>query len=590
MITHFINGLTEYHFLQNALITSIVIGIVAGAIGCFIILRGMSLMGDAISHAVLPGVALSYILGINFFIGAAVFGILASLVITYIANNSTVKSDTAIGITFSSFLALGVILIGVANSSTDLFHILFGNVLAVQDSDKWITIGISALVLLLLIIFYRPLLLTSFDPMMAKAFGMKVNVYHYLLMLMLTLVSVTAMQSVGTILVVALLITPAATAYLFTKRLKYMILLSGTLGGLASVIGLFIGYSFNIAAGSSIVLTAATMFLIGFFISPKKAEQTKTKQKVYTAIAALAVFGIGIFSYQHFSTPKVNGSEEKISVVATNSIIADMVKEVAGDKVALHSIVPVGKDPHEYEPLAKDVRKTQDADVIFYNGLNLETGGNGWFTKLMANGQKKPNEDYFAVSDGVAVIYLEGDGHGKEDPHAWLNIENGILYARNIAKTLSQKDPANKAIYAENLTKYEEKLSALDKVAKKQFASIATDQKLIVTSEGCFKYFSKAYGIPSAYIWEINTEEEGTPDQITSLVDKLKASQVKALFVESSVNKKPMQSVSKDSKIPIYGEIFTDSIATPGNPGDSYYNMMKENLETIFAGLAGKND
>ena len=127
MISEFIDGLLNFHFLQNALITALVIGIVGGAVGCFIILRGMSLMGDAISHAVLPGVAISFILGINFFIGAIVFGLLASTIITYIKSNSIIKSDTAIGITFSSFLALGIILIGVANSSTDLFHILFGN-------------------------------------------------------------------------------------------------------------------------------------------------------------------------------------------------------------------------------------------------------------------------------------------------------------------------------------------------------------------------------------------------------------------------------------------------------------------------------
>ena len=177
MFSSFIEGLTTYHFLQNALITSVAIGIVAGAIGCFIILRGMSLMGDAISHAVLPGVALSFILGINFFIGAIVFGILASVLITYISEHSTIKSDTAIGITFSSFLALGVILIGVANSSTDLFHILFGNVLAVQDSDKWITLVIAVVVILLILLFFRPLLITSFDPNMAKAFGMNVIAY-----------------------------------------------------------------------------------------------------------------------------------------------------------------------------------------------------------------------------------------------------------------------------------------------------------------------------------------------------------------------------------------------------------------------------
>ena len=278
MFSEFIDGLLNFHFLQNALITALVIGIVGGAVGCFIILRGMSLMGDAISHAVLPGVAISFILGINFFIGAIVFGLLASTIITYIKSNSIIKSDTAIGITFSSFLALGIILIGIANSSTDLFHILFGNILAVQDLDMWITIAVALLVLTTITIFFRPLLLTTFDPILAKSIGVKVTFYHYLLMVILTLVAVTAMQSVGTILIVALLITPAATAYLYANSLKTMIFLSSGFGALASVLGLFIGYSFNIAAGSSIVLTSALLFLISFFIAPKQSVMNKTYQ------------------------------------------------------------------------------------------------------------------------------------------------------------------------------------------------------------------------------------------------------------------------------------------------------------------------
>lgn len=270
MLANFIEGLQEFHFLQNALITALVIGVVSGVVGCFIILRGMSLMGDAISHAVLPGVAISYILGINFFIGAITFGILASVIITFIKSNSVVKGDTAIGITFSSFLALGVILIGVANSSTDLFHILFGNILAVQDIDKWITIGAAVVVLAVIILFFKELLITSFDPLMAKALGMKVNFYHYLLMILLTLVAVTAMQSVGTILIVAMLITPAATAYLYSNSLKTMMVISASLGALSSLLGLFIGYTFNIAVGSCIVLTATSFFMISFFVSPKQ--------------------------------------------------------------------------------------------------------------------------------------------------------------------------------------------------------------------------------------------------------------------------------------------------------------------------------
>ena len=212
------------------------------------------------------------------------------------------------------------------------------------------------------------------------------------------------------------------------------------------------------------------------------------------------------------SGKKDAASGQKLKVVATNSIIADITKNIAGDKIDLHSIVPVGQDPHEYEPLPEDVKKTSQADLIFYNGINLETGGNAWFTKLVENAKKTENKDYFAVSEGVDVIYLEGQNEkGKEDPHAWLNLENGMIFAKNIAKQLSAKDPSNKEFYEKNLKDYTEKLDKLDKEAKEKFNNIPAEKKLIVTSEGCLKYFSKAYGVPSAYICEINTEEEGTP-------------------------------------------------------------------------------
>ncbi|MBC2158498.1 metal ABC transporter permease [Listeria booriae] len=266
----FLEGLMQYEFLQKALLTSVIVGIVTGMIGSFIILRGMSLMGDAISHAVLPGVAVSYMLSVNFFFGAAAFGVIAALGIGFVNQNSRIKNDTAIGIVFSSFFALGIIMISFAQSSTDLYHILFGNVLAVRNSDMWITLVIGAVVLLLVGLFYKELLVSSFDPVMAESYGLKVRVLHYFLMTLLTLVTVASLQTVGIILVVAMLITPAATAYLLTNRLSVMLFLAAGFGALSAVIGLYFSYMYNLASGASIVLAATVLFILVFVFSPKQ--------------------------------------------------------------------------------------------------------------------------------------------------------------------------------------------------------------------------------------------------------------------------------------------------------------------------------
>ena len=279
MIANFIDGLFRYQFLQNALLTSIIVGFVSGIIGSFIVLRGMSLMGDAISHAVLPGVAVSYMFGMNYIIGASVFGILAALLIGFITQKTQLKNDTAIGVVFSSFFALGIIMISFAKSSTDLYHILFGNVLAVRDSDILITAIVGILVVLFVLIFFKELQITSFDPTMAQAYGVNIQFFHYALMFLLTLVAVSSLQTVGTILVIAMLITPAATAYLLTNHLPTMIFLASTVGVLSSIIGLFFSYSYNLASGATIVLTAALFFILAFLFSPKKGILFANKQK-----------------------------------------------------------------------------------------------------------------------------------------------------------------------------------------------------------------------------------------------------------------------------------------------------------------------
>src|SRR5690625_2517973 len=283
----FIQDLMNYEFLQKAFITSVVVGIICGVIGSFIILRGMALMGDAISHAILPGVAISYMLGINYFYGAVVIGVLTALGIGVIDQHSRVKSDSSIGIVFSAMFALGIILITIAQSATDLTQILFGNVLSVRDTDMWMTIIVGIIVLLAVGLFYKELLVSSFDETMAQAYGLKTRIIHYGIMVLLTLVTVASLQTVGVILVVAMLITPASTAYLLTNRLSIMVVLASFFGALASVIGLYISFLHNMPSGPIIALAATAIFLIAFLFSPKhgivwrafKSNKLKTASK-----------------------------------------------------------------------------------------------------------------------------------------------------------------------------------------------------------------------------------------------------------------------------------------------------------------------
>ncbi|CAM3152485.1 iron/zinc/copper transport system substrate-binding protein [Leuconostoc rapi] len=304
-------------------------------------------------------------------------------------------------------------------------------------------------------------------------------------------------------------------------------------------------------------------------------------------IATVVVVLGGVLWFVNSTHGGQTKKHNKLHVVATNSIIGNMVEEVAGDKVDLYTIVPRGTDPHEYEPRPQDVSTTQEADVLFHNGLNLETGGSGWFKKMYQNAGKKNNKEVYSVSTGVVAKHLTDAGKEDElDPHAWLDIQNGIKYVKNIEKVLIDKDPDNGDTYKKNAQAYIEKLTDLDKSAKTKFNDIPENKKVLVTSEGAFKYFSAAYGVKPAFIWEINTESQGTPEQMKQVLAKIRASEVKSLFLESSVSPKAMEKVSKETGLSIYSKIYTDSLAKKGTDGDTYYSMMKWNLDKIAEGMA----
>ncbi|WP_184664742.1 metal ABC transporter permease [Texcoconibacillus texcoconensis] len=286
-IRFFFDAVSTYPFLQHALIAGALVGILCGVVGCFIILRGMALMGEAISHAVLPGVVISYMLGSSsFFIGAVATGALSALGIGYISQNSKIKDDSAIGILLTATFAIGIVMVtSLSGTSVDIWHILFGNVLAVSRTDLWVTLGITIAVLLAIILFYKQLLLSTFDPTMAKAIGLPTKVIHYILMIVLSLVTVASLNTVGIILVVAMLITPGATAYLLTERLHIMLVLSAFFGVVSAVTGVYLSYIYDVATGASIVVVASILFTLAFFFSPKQGVAIRWCRRLSTGKA-----------------------------------------------------------------------------------------------------------------------------------------------------------------------------------------------------------------------------------------------------------------------------------------------------------------
>ena len=257
----------SYQFMRRAFLAAIIVGVTSGVLGSFLILRKLALMGEAISHAVLPGVAISYLIGVNFFWGATATGLVTALAIGYVNQNSKIKEDSAIGILFSAAFAIGVILLSRLTANVDLFHILFGNVLGVSRNGIILIAALGFLVISLVIIFFKELKLASFDPVFAKSIGYSTAAIHYLLMFLLSLAVVASLQTVGIILVVAMLITPAATAYLLTEDLVKMILLSTFFALLSALIGLYLSFHLNIASGAAIVVVATIFFFLAFWIN-----------------------------------------------------------------------------------------------------------------------------------------------------------------------------------------------------------------------------------------------------------------------------------------------------------------------------------
>ena len=269
----------------------------------------------------------------------------------------------------------------------------------------------------------------------------------------------------------------------------------------------------------------------------------------------------------------------KFKVVTTFTIIQDMAQNIAGDAATVESITKPGAEIHDYEPTPKDIVKAQSADLVLWNGLNLER----WFEKFFQNVKDKPA---VVVTEGIEPMSInEGPYTGNPNPHAWMSPSNALIYIENIKNALVKYDPQNKETYEKNAALYAQKIKELDKPLREKLAQVPEAQRWLVTSEGAFSYLTRDYGFKEAYLWPINAEQQGTPQQVRKVIETVKANKIPVVFSESTISPKPAKQVAKESGAKYGGVLYVDSLSNKNGPVPTYVDLLNTTVSTIVKGF-----
>jgi manganese/iron transport system substrate-binding protein len=272
--------------------------------------------------------------------------------------------------------------------------------------------------------------------------------------------------------------------------------------------------------------------------------------------------------------------EDRLKVVTTFTVIADIASNVAGDAADVESITRPNAEIHEYQPTPGDMLRAQDADLILWNGLNLEL----WFERFFQNLRDVPG---VVVSEGVEPMGItDGPYSGKPNPHAWMSPSDVLNYVENIRAAFAEHDPANAEVYAANAAAYSAEIEAMVAPIRERLSAIPEERRWLVTSEGAFSYLARDFGLKELYLWPINADAQGTPQQIRKVIDQMRENDIPAIFSESTVSPNPAQQVARETGASYGGVLYVDSLSDAGGPVPTYLDLLRVTTETIAEGLS----
>lgn len=579
-----ISPFADYGFMRRALAAIFVVGLAAAPSGVFLMQRRMSLVAASLVHGAMPGVAVAFVLVGGGALAMTIGGFSAALAVAWgaalISRLTPQRQDASLAAIHLIFFALGVAIIGRFGNFADIEGILFGRVLAIDNEALYVLASLASVALIVLALIYRPLVLDSFDPGFMASVGGSMwtrgGPIYFIFLALICAQLVAGIQAIGLLLMVGIMMLPATAARFWVRGMGAMILLATLFAIVAGYAGLLFSFYLDMPSGPAVICAAGVIYLVSVVVGVRGGIVASWRTRISTrALGLVAVLALTAIAIQSNSAV----AQERLRVVATFSILGDMTRTIGGDHIDLVTLIGPGGDVHVFDPRPSDARAFGAADLVIANGLGFERflGGliasTGYGGPVIIAAAGTPPRGF---DKGVGV-----------DPHAWHDLDNARRYIDNIAAGLAAADPAHDEVYKSNAVAYIAELDNLEAELKHLFSSIPADRRLIVTSHDSFGYFGTAFGVRFLGAGGISAAIEPSAGEIAELVDLIRSSGVRAIFIEASVNAALIDEIARETGVAIGGTLYADTLSQPDGPAPTFIAMMRHNARTIAGALAG---
>ena len=567
----------HYVFVQRGLLEIGLLSIGAGLLGPWLVLRGLAFYAHAVGTAAFPGLVLADGLGFSPPLGAALGAAGFAGGVDLLGRSRRGSYDTQTALVLVGALALGVILASdVFHSGTNVETLLFGSLLLIGTRELVLAAAVSMLALAGTIAFGRLWLVRGFDPLAASSLGLRSSLPDGALLALVAFAAIAGLAALGALLVSALLVVPAATARLWTRRLVSWQLATIALVAAEGVVGLWLSVQLNVPPGAAIALLAGAVFALAAL----------GRRYVSLRAFGLAATGAGAVLLLAACGAANSGRPGTVDVVATTTQIADWARAVGGPAVSVHQILQPNTDPHEYEPRPVDVERTAGARVVFENGDNLDH----WMGKVVSQAGGHPEVVDLAASVPVS---LPGERSGPEasrfDPHWWHDPVNAEAAVTKIRDVLAASDPKAKAGFERRAAAYIAALQRLEQGTRSCFAKVPLAERKLVTDHDAFGYFARRYGITivGAVIPSQTTQAQPSAGETAKLIQLVRRERVRAIFPEQSVNRRLAETVARETGASAHYGLYGDTLGPKDSTGVTYLRMEAANANEIVRGFTG---